>query len=151
MILDERTEFADATSIGAPNNTTVNVGDIIDSSVVRDHGNAGRPLYLVVQVTTSFTSGGAATFSFLLVSDSTSTIATDATQTVHWESAVVAKTVTVAGYTLVVPLPMESPAYERYLAVQVKENAGQAATAGAINAFLTPDPELWKAYADGAH
>ena len=151
MILDERAEFADATAIGTPNNSTVLVGDVMDTEVVRDIGVGNPPLYLVIQVTTAFTSGGAATFSFLLASDSTAAIAVDGSQTVHWESAVIGKASLVAGYTLIVALPQGSPAYERYLGVQVKENAAAAATAGAINAFLTMNPENWTAHADAAN
>lgn len=150
MILDERTEFADATSVGTPNNTTVNVGDVIDLSVARDIGN-GQPIYLVVQVTTAITSGGAATVSFLLSSDSTATLSVDGTQTSHWESDTIAVASLVAGYTLVTALPLESPAYERYLGFQVRENAGQALTAGNVNAFLTVDPHGWKSYADATN
>lgn len=148
MILDERNEFADATSVGTPNNTTVNVGDVIDLGIpARDVGQ-GQPVYLVIQVTTAIGSGGAATVSFLLSSDSTGTIAVDGSQTVHWESDIFALATLVAGFQLVVALPMENPEYEQFLGVQVRENAGQALNAGAINAFLTLDPPGWKAYPD---
>lgn len=150
MIMDDRTEFADATSVGTPNNSTVNVGDIVDTSVVRDMGN-GQPVYLVVTVDTAITSGGAATVAFLLVSDSTTTIATDGTATKHLESAAIPVATLTAGYKQVMVLPAESPAYERYLAFQVKETAGQALTAGKVNAFLTLDPYGWKAYADATN
>ncbi len=150
MFMDKRAEFADATSVGTPNNSTVNVGDIMDTSVVRDVG-AGQPVYLVVTVDTDITSGGAATVAFLLVSDSTTTIATDGTATKHIETKAIAVASLVAGYKLVVPLPSVNPAYERYLAFQVKETAGQALTAGKVNAFLTIDPHGWTAYADATN
>lgn len=152
MILDERTEFADATSVGTPNNTTVNVGDIINTEVARNIGNSGRQLYLVIQVVAAITSGGAATVSFLLSSDGTSTIAVDGNQTIHWESDVIPKATLVAGYTLVVPLPPEgSNAYEQYLAFQVRENAGQALNGGTVNAFLTLDPPQHRSYPDAVN
>lgn len=155
MMLDERTEFADATSVGTPNNSTVNVGDQIDLGAAgRDIGvdGNGGSLYLVIQVTTAITSAGAATVSFLLSSDSVSTLAVNGTQTVHYESAVIPVASLVAGYTLVVPLPYGgSNVYERYLGVQVRENAAQALNGGAINAFLTPNAEAWKAYADAVN
>lgn len=150
MFMDERTEFADATSVGTPNNTTVNVGDIIDTSVVRDMG-AGQPVYLVVTIDTAVTSGGAATVAFLLVSDSTSTIAVDGTATKHIESAAIPVATLVAGYKQVHVLSSVAPAYERYLAFQVKETAGQALTAGKVNAFLTLDPSGWKSYPDASN
>lgn len=151
MILDERTEFADATSVGTPNNTTVNVGDIIDLGGTTNDPGAGEPIYLVIQVTTAIGSGGAATVRFLLSSDATTTIAVDATQTTHWASDVFALATLVAGFQLVVPLPAKSPAYERYLAVQVQETAGQALNAGAINAFLTHDPWAYTTYPDATN
>lgn len=151
MILDERTEFADATSVGTPNNTTVNVGDIIDLGITgRDIGN-GQPLYLVVQVTTAIASGGAAVLEFMLVSDATTTIAVDGTQTIHVRSDYFAVAAMVAGYQLVIPVPAHSPTYERYLAFQIRETAGQALNAGAVNAFLTLDPNGWKAYPDATN
>ena len=149
MILDNNLEFADAASVGTPNNTTVNVGDIIDTAVVRDIGQ-GQPLYLVVQVTTAIV-GTTSTVAFLLVSDSTDTIAVDGTATKHSESDAIAEALLVAGFEMVIPLPMGSPAYERYLAFQVKETSGNVLSAGNVNAFLTYDPHGWKAYPDAAN
>ncbi len=151
MWMDEDLEFADATSVGTPNNTTVNVGDIIDTGAVSRDLGAGEPLYLVVQVTTLIASGGSATVRFKLVSDSTETIAVDGTQTEHWTSDSFAVALMVAGYTLVVALPSNSPVYERYLAFQIEEDAGQALNAGNVNAFLTRDARAYKAYADASN
>ncbi len=151
MILDELTEFADAVSVGTPNNTTVNVGDIIDTgTVTRDMGQ-GHPVYMVITVDTAVTSGGAATVAFLLVSDSTTTIATDGTATRHLESDAIPVATLVAGYTMVMQLPAVAPDYERYLAFQIREVAGQALTAGNVNAFLTVDPTGWTSYPDATN
>ncbi len=151
MILDELTEFADATSVGTPNNTTVNVGDIIDTgTVVRDLGQ-GQPVYVVITVDTAIVSGGAATVAFLVVSDSTTTIATDGTATRHLESDAIPVATLVAGYTMVMQLPAVAPDYERYLAFQIREVAGQALTGGNVNAFLTVDPTGWTSYPDATN
>jgi hypothetical protein len=153
-ILDERTEFADATSVGTPNNTTVNVGDIIDMGIAARNPGHGQPVYLVIQVTTTITSGGSATVEFQLASDATSTIAVDGTQTIHYKSDAFAVASLAAGFELCVPLPIDpdgSNAYERYLAFQINETAGQALTAGNVNAFLTLDPRGWKSYADASN
>ena len=147
MFIDSSLEFADATSVGTPNNSTVNVGNSIDISVIRDVG-AGHPFYLVITVDTLITSGGAATVAFLLVSDSSSTIATDGNATKHIETDAIAVADLVAGYTMVIPMPSVNPKYERFLAFQVKETASQALTAGNINAFLTLDPVGWDSKAD---
>lgn len=151
MYMDNNLEFADAASVGTPNSTTVNVGDIIDSDVIRDLGT-GQPMFLVVQVTTAITSGGSATVRFKLVSDSTDTIAVDGTQTEHATSDSIAVASLVVGWQFIVPLPPEgSIAYERFLAFQVEEDAGQVLTAGNVNAFLTPNPRSYKAYADAVN
>ncbi len=151
MILDELTEFADAVSVGTPNNTTVNIGDIIDTgTVTRDLGQ-GQPVYIVITVDTAITSGGAATVAFLVVSDSTTTIATDGTATRHLESDAIPVATLVAGYTMVMQLPAVAPDYERYLAFQIREVASQALTAGNVNAFLTVDPTGWTSYPDATN
>ena len=100
---------------------------------------------------TAVTSAGSATVSFQLVSDGTSTLAANGTETLHYASAAIGKADLVAGYEIVVAVPLEgSIAYERYLGVQ--QNVGTAAlTAGKINAFLTFDPKGWKAYPDAVN
>lgn len=153
MILDERTEFCDAVSVALTAGANAqNVGDIIDLGTARDLGQ--HPLYLVINVDTEIiTAGAAGTISFLLVSDATSTIATDGSQTVHFESrdfvtddsAVNDAAMNAGGVPVVIALPMEGQVYERYLAVQVRVLTTNT-TAGKINAFLTPNPAVWKAY-----
>lgn len=151
MIMDKLVEFADKTSVGTPNSTTVNVGSQIDLGLIgRDVGN-GYPVYLVILVTTSIGSGGAATVSFKLSSDDSASIAVNGGQTTHWESDVFALAAVAAGKKIIVPLPLHDPTYEQFLGVQVTEHAGQALNAGAISAFLTLDPAAWKAYADAVN
>lgn len=148
MILDENLEFADAASVGTPNNSTVNVGSAIDLGIAgRDVGN-GQPLYLVIQVTTTIGSAGAAIVEFVLASDDVATLAVDGTQTIHYRSDYFAVAALVAGFELVVPLPSGDPEYERFLGFQVRETGAQALNAGAVNAFLTYDAHGWKGYAD---
>lgn len=154
MILDERNEFCDATSVALTAAATAqNVGDVIDLGVARDIGN-GEQLYLVINVATEIITGGAAgTISFILASDSSSTIATNGTQTIHFESRDFVTDGTDAndaalkagGVPVVVAIPMEGQSYERYLGVQVRAQTTNT-TAGAINAFLTTTPAKWKAY-----
>lgn len=155
MYLDERTEFADATAMNTGAAGTYNVGDVIDTralsgattidpNVTKDH--EGSEQYLVIQIDTTATSGGAATAQFQLVSDSTTTISTDGTQTIHYTGPAIAVATLVAGYRYCA-IPLPSGSYERYIGVQ--QVTGVAAfTAGKINAFLTNDPALWRPYAD---
>ena len=151
MIMDELLEFADATALSTAGTGLAAVGDVIDlGATPQDLGN-GRQMYLVIQVDTAVTSAGSATVSFQLVSDGAATLAANGTETLHYASAAIPKASLVAGYEIVVAVPLEgSVAYERYLGVQ--QNVGTAAlTAGKINAFLTFDPKGWKAYPDAAN
>lgn len=156
MIMDERTEFADAVSVAAAAGTA-NIGDVIDiGSVHRDIGN-GQPVYLVITCDTSIITGGSAgTIQFLLVSDAISTPATDGSATVHIATkafvtdddalnALDAGAIIFCG-----AIPQEGAVYERYLGVQAVI-ATTTVTAGKINAFLTLDPTGWKSYPDGVN
>lgn len=143
MILDDRLEFCDAT---AANGSTVSilVGDVVDTHVgtLNTLQNMGAcPLYFVVQVTTAYSGGTSAQFQ--LATDSTANLATS--KTVHIDTGAIAVATLVAGYQLVFTLP-NSHTYERYMGVWLT-TVGVVA-AGAINAFLTEDPQLWNAYAD---
>jgi hypothetical protein len=155
MILDKRNEFCDAVSVALTAAATAqNVGDVIDLGLAaRDVGN-GEPLYLVITVDTEIiTAGAAGTISFILASDDSATIATNGTQTIHYESrafvtddaAANSAQLNAGGVPVVVALPMEGVTYERYLGVQVRVVTTDT-TAGKINAFLTHDPQVWKAY-----
>jgi len=156
MILDERTEFADALALNTGAAGTYNLGDVIDTqgttigtaNLTRDLGISTDCLWLVIRVSTAATSGGSATGQFRLVSDDTATPSTT-TATVHYTSAAIPVASMTAGSTVaVVCLP--SGAYERYLGIQ--QITGTAAfTAGAIDAFLTANPAVWKAYADNVN
>lgn len=148
MILDERNEFCDATAINTGAAGSYLIGDVIDlGAVKRDIGN-GEQLYLVIQVDTTATSGGAATGQFSLVSDAQAAIATDGSASVHFQTAAIPVATLAAGYNVAsVALPMEGKAYERYLGIL--QTTGTAAfTAGRVNAFLTHDVSKIKAYAD---
>lgn len=147
MILDELLELADAVALSTAGTSIYLLGDVIDLGVARDVG-AGEPMFLVIQVTTAITSSGSATVKFILASDAAAAIATDGSATYHGQTFAVPKATLVAGYQLVIPLPPESPPYERYLGVLTDVGAA-ALTAGKVNAFITRDVGSWKAYADG--
>lgn len=140
MILDERTEFCDAESCILNIGNEIR-GDVIDlgaAPTLRDIGN-GQPVYLVLQVSTTFV-GASSTSQFKLLSDSTANLATSAT--VHIDTGAIPVATLVAGYTLVLPLPVQET-YERYLGLW-HWAATANVTAGAINAFLTLDPYGWR-------
>jgi len=153
MIMDETLEFADATALDTSGTDTDLVGDVIDIGVARDIG-VSEQLYLVVQVTTALTSGGSATVQWSLASDSVAAVATDGSQSIHFLSNAFAVADLTAGKQFVFPLPMGdgdaaiTTGYERFLGFQTVTGVA-ALTAGAVNAFLTTDPQGWRAYPDG--
>lgn len=144
MIFDEFNEFADATSaILAVGNAII--GDVIDlgaTPTLRNLG-AGEGMYLVLQVDTTFVGAGA-TVTFDLVSDSTANLATS--KTTHVSTGAIPLATLAAGYTKVIPLPVEAT-YERYLGLW-ETVATANVTAGKINAFLAKDVSAWTAYPD---
>ncbi len=148
MILDERTEFCDATALNTGGAASYLLGDQIDLTLARDVGN-GEPLYLVITVDTPPTSANStATAQFTLASDDSASIATNGSASVHFQTKAFAISEMTAGAVLAaVALPMEGVAYERYLGI-LQTTAVQAFTGGKINAFLTPSPAKWKPYAD---
>lgn len=153
MIMDERTEFADAVSVAAAAGTAL-IGDVIDlGAVQRDIGN-GNPTWLVITVATEIITGGVAgTIEFILASDAQAAIATDGSATVHYRSrafvtddaAANDPQLNAGGVPVCVAIPLEGPVYERYLGILVTTGT-TTTTAGAINAFLTLDPKGWQAY-----
>ena len=146
MFVDKLTEFCDGVALNTGAAGTYNVGDVIDIEDLRDLGQGN--VYLVITIQTTATSGGSATGQFRLVSDSVA-VPDTSTATVHATSQVLAVADMTAGTNVMtIVLPMEDPAYERYLGIQ--QITGVAAfTAGNIDAFLTTDVAKWKAYADG--
>lgn len=149
-ILDDSLEFCDATSLNTGAANTYNIGDVLDMVTARDYGN-GETIYFVVRCSTGITTGGGAgTVAFQLVSDGTDTIATNGTQTIHATSkpwATSGTAIAVGTILFCIALPSEGAVYERYLAVQ-QVTGTTALNAGAVNAYLTKDASVIKAYQD---
>lgn len=147
MYLDARNEFCDATSaILAIGNAII--GNVIDTKPATTSPNTvtdleGSELYFVMQVDTTFV-GATSTTKFELASDSTADLATS--KTVHFATAAIPVATLVAGY-LICAVKLPSGSYERYLGVW-ETVATANVTAGKVNAFLTRDPALFRAYAD---
>lgn len=142
MILDERTEFCDATALNTGAAGSYLIGDVVDLGVARDLGG-DMAVYLVVTVDTTATSGGSATGQFNLVTDDNASL-TSPTTLVSSKAWTVA-TMTAGTVLMAVQLPLEGTAYERYIGIQ--QVTGTAAfTAGKVNAFITEDVARWKAY-----
>jgi hypothetical protein len=147
MLLDERTEFADAAALSTADTGLALVGDQIDLGLAGRNPGVGEPVWLVIEVDTAVTSNGDATVSFLLASDAQAAIAVDGSASEHLATPAIPKASLVAGYKVAFALP-QGIEYERYLGLL--QNVGVAAlTAGKINAFLVSDVDQWKAYARG--
>lgn len=154
MILDERTEFADATTVAAAAGTAL-IGDVYDLQVARNVGN-GHDLFFGITIDTEIITGGAAGgVRFQLVSDAQAAIATDGSATIHLDTGVIATGAAAsnarlaAGKVLFFSTLPTGPVYERYLGVLCITTT-TTTTAGKINAFLTLDKTGWQAYAKGA-
>lgn len=152
MLLDERSEFADATALITTGAATTLIGDVMDLEDVRDLGAGKTPTYLVIQVSTAVAGGTAV--QFVLASDSTEAISVDGTESRHYLSDVFAVADLVQGFQLIVPLPAGDVAasvtpYERFLGILAVGTGTQSA--GAINAFLTASPPARRSYPDAAN
>ena len=149
MLLDERSEFADAVAVSTGGAATTLLGDVMDLGTVRDIGVAKPPLYLVIQVSTAV--AGGTSLQFVLASDSQAAIATDGNETRHSLTDAFAVADLVQGFQTAIPLPTGDVAnsvapYERFLGVLVIGVGTQ--TAGAINAFLTASVPSTRSYPD---
>jgi hypothetical protein len=161
MILDERNEFADNVSVAAAAGTAL-VGDVIDLDPAYTSPNTtidleGSDLYLVLQTgdTEIITGGAAGTLQLFLVSDALATLgsATVANCTQHYATAALVTDDSAANDSkfnaggLIACIKLPSGSYERYLGILATVGT-TTITAGTINAFLTSDPALYRAYAD---
>lgn len=150
MILDERNEFADATSVAAAAGTAL-IGDVVDLGT--DGVNDVEDMYCVISVDTEIYTGGVAgTVQFFLVSDSLATLGGGAVAscTLHANTAALVtggtgtQAALAAGKTLMqVELPKGT--YERYLGILCTTGT-TTTTSGKINAFLTPTPVTQKSF-----
>lgn len=149
MILDKRNEFCDNVALNTGAAGTYVIGNRIDLGVARDLGG-DQSLYLVVLAAVGIAAGTAGTVAFQLVSADDAALT--ANPVVHAQSnafvtgADTGTTTLKAGTSLLaIQLPQEGTGYKRY--VGIRQVTGTAAvTAGAVDAFLTPDVARWKAY-----
>lgn len=145
-ILDARNEFCDAVACNTGGVASYLVGNVIDLGVAaRDIGN-GAPLWLVITVDTAILSA-TGSLKFHLCSDAQAAIAVDGSATYHVSTAAFLQAGMTAGTTLICVALPQGRLYERYLGI-VQETITAAMTAGKINAYLSTDPQGWRAYPD---
>lgn len=148
MILDERTEFADATALNTGAAGSYLVGDVIDLTVIGADIGQDTEIWCVIQVDTAV-AGTSSTVQFKLASDSVANLVADANATIHFATAAIPEATLIAGYQVAAfRLPLGT--YERYLGI-IQTTAVAALSAGKINAFLTTDVSKIKHYADATN
>ena len=150
MILDERSEFADATTVAAAAGTAL-IGDVMDLGT--DGVNDVEGLYAVINIDTEIaTAAAAGTVQLFLVSDALATLGagvvanctTHASTPLMVTGATTTNALLLAGKNLLqVQLPKGQ--YERYLGI-LCTTATTTTTTGKINAFLTPTPVTQKSF-----
>jgi hypothetical protein len=150
MILDERTEFCDATALNTGAAGSYLVGDVINLLPATTSPNLTvnemSDLYCVISVATLPTSGGAATAAFSLATDAQAAIAVDGSQSEHFRTKAFTIAQMAAG-TVLACFKLPAGSYEKFMGI-VQTTAVAAFTGGAIDAFLTNDPAQYRAYAD---
>lgn len=146
MYVDKFLEIADAVAVNTAIGANV-CGVAVPHEYAGLQPNSGRNLFLAIYVSAAFTSGGAATVAFSLVSDA-QTPAVAATATVHATTGPIPVAQLVAGHRILIPIPEGALAYEGYLGL-VTTVATAILTAGTVNAFITMDPYNWRAFPEG--
>lgn len=135
MYIDSDLEFADGLTFAAATTGSVAAHDCSNYVDLDAAGRLeGEPLYLVILVTTDCTSGGSATITFDLETDTDSTFSAGATNL--WSSPAIAVATMEAGYRIVVPVNM----VDAYQYLNLEYTIAEATfTAGAFDAFITKD------------
>lgn len=151
MILDERTEFVDGVAIPGSAGTAA-FGDVVDLRSLggsglgglRDIGN-GREIFWYVAVGDA--AAGGTSVNVQLVSSDSDTLSAP---TIHAQTGVIPLAQLTAGKLAhMQSVPVEGPAYKRYLGLQVVVVG--TFTDGDLTSGLTLDPHGWRAYPEGAN
>jgi len=151
---DANLTFCTATSVAASaSSTPVLIGSQINLRANGLNPGAGLPIYLVIVTTTEIITGGAAgTIQFILASDDSATVHAT-TSTYHMltpklatdDAAANSAKLNANGVIYKGAIPIDT--YEQYIGLLCLTET-TTTTAGAITAFLTTDPNAWKAYSD---
>lgn len=146
MYLDKQNQFSDAQAITADAISTnvIDLAPLGGSNLIRDIA-AGKPVGVLISVSTAFVSAGSGTLTVTAESDDNTSLSS---ATVHQTiaSAVAAATL-VAGYAMIAWL--QPGAYQRYLGLRYTTNTADF-EAGAVNAWLVSQFQNNRAYSDNA-
>jgi len=137
MPIDQQDVFSTAQAITA-NAISDNVIDL--ASAYTRHGTGPRPLYIVVQTTTQFAdTGNNSTGTVIFQTDTAANMSVSNTNTTLGTIA----TNSAVGDRIVALLP-PIPGDKRYMGLYYQMSGGDF-SAGAVTAWITPDPDLWSA------
>ena len=145
MITDKLTTFGMPVALDTSGTGTEQIGKVIDTGVADHELGVGYPFYFYISSAADATSAGAATAQFELVT------ADDEDITTNVEVLITSKEFALADmaegeFLVAVTLPFGH--YRRWLAL--RQTTGTAAfTGGSVNAFLTQEPDRWRAYPEG--
>lgn len=147
MILDERTEFCDNLAVPTAIGTHV-LGDQIPTGPGPTLTNVGlgEHLMLVVRVSQAFTSAGAATVTFELVTDDNAALSSPTI--IATSGALSMAQLALGNFAFNMVLPRAE--YEAFIGIRAVV-ATAALTAGRVDAFLTNDTAQWRPYADAVN
>lgn len=135
MIMDANLRFSNAQAVG----TTADSTNMVDLGMASRDAGTGKPLYVVLVVTTALTNTGTVTVA--LQGDSTSTMTPDATRDIFVIPAAAA-----IGDTFIAPLhPKGNVEQFQYINLKYTENG--TVDLGNATAFLTEDVAAWAAKA----
>lgn len=145
MILDKQLEFSDGQAVTSTA-ISANVVDLGATPTLRDLG-AGGPIWLVVQTRTAATDTSSdATLTVTLESAENEALSNN--PVVHFSTGALAFASFSPAGTRVAMVALPLADYKRYLGVRYTVASGPL-TAGNFDAFLTRDPQAWRAYPNG--
>lgn len=136
MIRDRQNTFSNDQAITstALSTNVIDLGPFSAGNLIRDIA-AGEPLYLHILVKTSFVTGGSATLTVTLESDSDTGLSTSVTTHMTVATGVTAANLA-AGTWIAKGVPIPSGAFERYLGVRYTANVSTF-SAGAVDAWIS--------------
>ena len=135
MYIDSDLEFADGLTFAAATTGSVAAHDCTsDINLAAADRLEGEPLYLVILVTTTCTSGGAATITFDLETDADGAYSAGAKNL--WSSPAIPVATMAEDYRIVVPINM----VDAYQYLNLEYTIAEATfTGGVIDAYITKD------------
>lgn len=143
MIFDKEVYFSDPQTVTTGTDTGLVSEHTYDLGTARDVGN-GKPLYVVVVVTTTFTSAGSDDpLAVDLITDGDEALGSPTVL----QRLLTLPAVAAAG-TKKVGVIAPGHSYERYIGLRYISTGDGALTAGAVKAFLTESPDVYTTYPD---